>query len=319
MSIDIGRHVPSPEFRASLEQEVVAAFHAPAPDGAPPSTRRRTRWRQRARAVALLVVGLFVGMGAQLASAQVQQERQRTELERSLDVERQLAAVRLELARENLTRARRSFEAGALSRQSLVEAEREMREQEVRAAQLELNLAEIRATAAAPRDELWAPLVGERDFVKERLQMEAHVAQQRLQAAESMADEVRRQFEVGAAAESSLQDAQLDVSEAKMRFQLLATRLNLRRAHVEENLSREEIARRERRAQVMFEIEHMLQRSRVAEDQVRRARNGVGAGAMDSLVLKRAELEMLELRARLQVLQRRLQAERDAAGTRTPL
>ena len=148
--------------------------------------------------------------------------------------------------------------------------------------------------------------------------MEALIAQQRLQAAETVAAEVRRQFEVGATTEAARNDAQLDVSEAKMRFQVLATRLTLRRAHLEEGVPREEIARRERRAEVMFEIEHLMQRSNVAEEHVRKAREQVRAGVSDELTLKRAELEMLELRARLNQLRVRYESERETQGARRP-
>lgn len=298
MTNDIGRHIPTPEFRASLERRLLRELRRPA------------RYGEVLRKAALIAFGLFLGVGTQMASAQVQEARQRSELERSLMVERELAALRLQLARTEVERAQKAFSAGALSRQSLLTAEAEARAMEVHAARLELDLAEVRLTAAAPRDELWAPLVGDRDFVSDRARMAALVAQQRLQAAEAVAVDVERGHRVGSVGDAALRDARLDVARARMEFQSLATRLQLREQFLKEGLSSEEVVRREQRAQLMFELEHGQVRLQAAEAQLRDLQEKAHVGAIDDLTLKRAELEMLELRAQLRQLQSRYAAMR---------
>jgi hypothetical protein len=309
MTNDIGRHAPTPEFRASLEDAVRRAMRE---DGAhtPPSVRRPSRRRERARTVLLLAAGLFLGVGTQLASAQVQESRQRSDLERSQMVERELAALRLQLARQEVERAQQAFRAGALSRQSLLRAEAELRAQEVRAAKLEVDLAEIRATAAAPRDELWAPRVGSRDFVKERLQMNALVAQQRLAAAEASAAEVQRAQAIGSATAAALNDAALDVEQAKLEFQVLANRLRVREEFLRDGLAPEEVTRREQRVEASLRLVLGQARLAAAEQRVRVLREQVAAGVLEEIMLKRAELEMLEMRAELEHLRQRAAALR---------
>ena len=79
-------HVPTPQFRASLENEIIHALRRDARmESDPPSVARphtRTRRRDRIKLVAILPIGLILGVGTQFASAQVQDARQRTLLER---------------------------------------------------------------------------------------------------------------------------------------------------------------------------------------------------------------------------------------------
>lgn len=306
MTTDIGKHVPTDAFRAALEGDIVREVRSGLPAYAPPGTR--TRRRERLRTVALLAVGLLFGVGTQLASAQVQDARQRSELERAKRADQEMAALRLTLAKLNEERAREAFTAGALSRQSLVQAEAEVRALEVAVARIRIDLEEIRATAAAPRDELWAPLTAERDFVRERLQMAALTAQNRLQQAEVLAAEAERSFRAGAVAEAAVNDAKLDVSQAKMEFQTLAQRIVLRDQFLKERLSPDEVTRRLERSEVMFEIQHLQDRLKVAESHEALARQREAVGTMDALALKRAEVEVLELKLMLDRLVTRYRA-----------
>lgn len=307
MTQDIGTHRPTDAFRSTLERRIAAAFHA---DLTPPSINRpaQTRWRDRLRVVALIAFGLVVGVGTQLASAQVAQSRQRGTLESAVNVERELAALRLSVAKLNEERAQRAFAAGVASRQSLLEAEAEVRAMELAVARIDLDLAEIRVTAEAPRDELWAPTPGSRDFVRERLQLAAIQAQQRLRAAEVALAEAERGARVGRVSGGAVDDARLDHSLAKKEFQTLAQRIALRETFLKERLSAEEVTRRSHRMELTFEIEHAQHRLQVAESRVAVARQRTQVGAEDELALKRAEIEVLQMRVELQRLAERLRA-----------
>ena len=61
------------------------------------------------------------------------------------------------------------------------------------------NIEEITATSQPPRDELSAPLVGGRDFVKDRIMLDLAAAQERLTTAEKVYSETERRARVGAA------------------------------------------------------------------------------------------------------------------------
>jgi hypothetical protein len=306
MTSDIGKHVPTSAFRASLEQEILRELRAGEPAYAPPSTRRP--WRHRLRNVALIVLGLFVGLGAQMASAQVQESRQRSELEAAKQAEREMVVLRVMMARLAEERARREFEVGAASRQSLRDAEANASQAQVLFQVLESQLAEIRLTSRAPRDEIWAPLATERDFVRERLQMQAMVAQQRLAVAEAAATEAERGYEAGAVQGNVVKDAQLDAAERKMEFQVLAKRIMLRDQFLKEGLTPEQVTREVQRSELMFAIQYAQDRLKVAKEREASARDRFKGGATTELELKRAELEVLEVQLELRQLTERYRA-----------
>lgn len=301
---DIGRHVASPAFRAALEQEIVQELRRGHGLADPPSTR--VRRRDRIRTVALLAIGLLLGVGTQLASAQVQESRQRTELESAKEAERASVALRVRLAKRAEEEARKAFDVGAVSRQALLAASADLRAVEIAYARLGIDLAEIKATAAPPRDELWAPLVASRDFVKERLQMEGMVAQQRLRDAETESAEVDRAFRIGATGRAEVSDATLDVSDAKLAFNRIVTRINVREQFLKEGLPPEAVTQRLDRMEAMLEIQHMQARLAAAEARLQRVRERVDAGVSTRVEGLRAELEVLEVQEQIQRLRLRL-------------
>ena len=166
-------HVPADEFRAKLEQSIRVAIRRESPAGV--ATRRRLA--PFLRNAAMLAAGVVLGVGTQVASAQVQDARQRSELEAAHELDRRMAVMRVQVALEEHARVRQSFESGALSQQSLLAAATELRATQLAVSRIDLDLAEIRLTSVAPRDELWAPLVGKRDFVRERIKLDVAHAQ----------------------------------------------------------------------------------------------------------------------------------------------
>jgi len=286
------RHTPRKEFVAALEQEIVRTWRAESP-GIPlhaAPRRRRDRWR----IAAAMAFGLLVGAGSQLAMAQVQGSRTRTELERAIEVEREAAQVRLQLAQQEHQRVRDAFNAGVVSEQSLLEAAAMQREIEVALARFDLNLAELRASNAAPRDELWAPLVNGRDFVRERLELDAQLAQQRLQNAEAHLEMVRRRAQVGAESTGALIEAETRLAEATRNFQVKALQVQVRGEALTERLAPAEVTRRLQRRQAEVELNYAGKMLATRNRRLELAREASSVGLVTELDLKRAELDLLE-------------------------
>ena len=108
MNRSSGMHVPSPEFRQRLEQDVVKTFRLEGRFGIP----HGSRWRQL-RAVSLLLAGLAVGWGTAFARGQAQDAQERTRLLSIAKTEQGLLAARLQLAQSALLVARaREEDAG---------------------------------------------------------------------------------------------------------------------------------------------------------------------------------------------------------------
>jgi outer membrane protein TolC len=284
-------HVPREEFRARLEQEVVRAFRRESRfDGGV-----RTFDPRRVRGLLILLAGLVLGFGTEFARGQVQTARERDQLIEVATANRQLAATRVALAEAALTRARSGFATGLISRESLLSAETDVLLLQQQIARIDLEIAEIRVSAAPPRDELWAPLVGGRDFVSERLRIEAAATQQSLSRAEQQLKDVERRQRVGTVGPGDVSSAASDVREAQRLMKLLAKRLDLRRRFLEEHLDGELIARELKRHEVATEIERTTANLQLARERAARANERMRVGTASELDVKRAELEALEL------------------------
>ena len=294
-------HSPTPEFRASLERDVLQAFHDERPALKP---RRLARFRTPMT----LAAGLVIGMGSQFAVGQVQKNRVRDDLELSIEYKRQVAASRLELAKANYDLAKRKFDVGSVSRTDLLAAEADLRAEEAAAFRVRLDLQEVRETAMAPRDELWAPLVGSRDFVKERLNADASAAQRKLESVQAAAAEAERAFGVGMITRAALDDALATAEQAKSDFDLIAYRITLRRQALEEHTSPEVVTQRLERIQRVRDVQRIERSLEALQRQSNSARDRLNAGVVDSLEVLRLRVRVLEMRAELQRVRARLQS-----------
>jgi hypothetical protein len=178
---------------------------------------------------------------------------------------------------------------------------------EMQLARIGLDMDEINASGRAPRDDLNAPLVNGRDFVKARIEAEASAAQQRLRAAEGNQGELERRARVGSATEIERLAGVVDVTRARAAMAVLAEKLRLRAEFVARNTPIDQLTRR-------------LDRVQLQQDAV---------VAQQALALARARLELVEkqrgagvanevdvLRARLDVTQRNLELSRLATRLR---
>lgn len=309
MTHDIDRtmatpHSPTPEFRAALEHRILMALGT----DVTMSPARHTHRRDRLRIAAVLALGMLLGIGTQFASAQVRDARQRSELESALNVDLQVAAMRMQVARANHERVRSAYEAGALSQQSLLEAAAELHAAELDVVRLQLDVDEVKATSTAPRDELWAPLVNGRDFVVERLRLAAAAAQAALKSAEEVANDAQRRFDVGAVSETAVAEARLKAAEARRNFQVIAQQLSLRDDVLRQQLATDDVARRVQRFEVTADLMLARKRLELASARLELLRQRARAGAVDELDVKRAEVDVLERQVDLQRLSTRYQA-----------
>lgn len=317
MTIPNDKHTPAPEFVAALERSILVEMRGEDSDAAPRASARaparslspfsRTRWRQLDRVAAgvILASGLVLGAGTQLASAQVQAARERGERERTTAVSREVALLRLQLASEAHARAQREFTAGRLSRQSLLEAAAEQRSAELMILRIDSELEEVRLTSAAPRDELWAPLVDGKDFVTQRLQVTAAAARERLSTLEAMLAEADRGARIGVVTVSGLVEVQRQEVQARAEFEFVAQRLRLREQFLKERLSPEEVSRREQQVQLVTDVMRAERLHELAQARLKFVQDRYETGRGVLLDVKRAELEVLERSEEVRQLQLR--------------
>ena len=285
-------HRPTAEFRDFLEGEVIREYR-----------RRRTFRRLRAAAVIIASVGL--GMSATLASAQVRESSAKDSLLAAAQADAALVSMRLNLARLELEEERKQVNVGARPAGRLP-SEGIVKYLEASAAVVALNMAEIEKTAQSPRDELNAPLVSGRDFVKERMQIELMLAQDRLTLAEQKLEDATRRVRVGAASELESADYETSVIGRRGEMAVLAEKLKARQEFLDKGTDVRELTRRIERTEVQQTLQvaqRELANARARKDLVEQRQK---VGAATKLEVLQADVNVVLQEMELQKLARRL-------------
>jgi hypothetical protein len=291
---DSEMHRPTAEFREFLESEVVREF-------------RRNRIFRRLRAAAVIVVSAGLGMSATLASAQVREKAQKDSILQAANAEGALAAMRFIFAKSQYAEQQKQVAVGAMSAAAIAEAEVQLAASEYEVARTILNIREIEATGLPARDELNAPLVRGEDFVKERLDGQAMLADRKLRAAERKRDEVARRVAVGADAQSELGMAELAVLRARAELVVLSLRINARAEFLKKGTAIQDLTRQIERTEIQQEIVVAQQALKNAQASLALVERQRGVGALTEVDVLRARLAVAERQLDLQKLAERLQ------------
>lgn len=295
--------LPTPEYRAFLEYEMLRTFRH--------ETRREraVRWM---RTTTVAIVFMAIGGTAGLASAQIKGSTRRDSLLASAATEGILAGARVEIAEKQLADVTHRVQVGAAGIEMQHAAERELGTMQARLNHLALDIMEIRVTSEAPRDDLNAPLVGERDFVRDRIQVELTAAQQQLVAAEATLAEADRRTRIGASPESARLEAAVGVARAEAAFNVLAQKLALRKEYLEKGTPVDQLLRRLDEAQVQQDMIVVRSRMGLAQDRLKQVERQRAVGVATEVDLLRAQLEVKEAEADMRALAQRAQTIRPA-------
>jgi chromosome segregation ATPase len=303
MNSQVEPHEPAPEFRAHLEWQIETALRRETRLAAPVSGRVH-----RLGLVLIVLAALATGGVAGMASGRVQDARQRDQLVEAARSDESLARVRLDLARTEYQEAQRRFETGTAGRESLLVAERQMRDMEASLARIRLDIEEIRATSAAPRNELQAPVVGQRDFVRERLRLELESSQHALVAAEQAVQQAQSRIEVGVVPLTALLQPESDLAQARARMQLASGLIDLRDRFVRGEIKAEALAVAARRMELTSQQQRAQRELELARRRVEELRSQFEIGRAGALDVKRSEVALLELQVELKRIQQELEA-----------
>ena len=298
-------HEIAPEFRARLEWQVESAL------------RRETRFAEpaggrmpRLQVALVAVAALFIGGIAVAASGELQDAKQRDMLISTASSEEALVRLRIELARADLQDAQRRFETGTADRQSLQAAQRQLRAMEMALAKTRLDMEEIQQTSATPRNDLQAPLVGKRDFVRERLVLELDTAQRALVAAEEDVAQAKQRVSVGVAPMTVQLQADAELAAARSRMQQIRITIDMRERAVAGGMTNEQLLAEQRRMELTIQQEQVQRELEIARAQLQQVRRLVEIGTATQLDLKRLEVELLEREVEL----RRIRQEIEMLG-----
>jgi hypothetical protein len=294
---------PTDAFRERLEQEVLHRVRRGQPSHVH-ALPRRARW---AKAAAIVIASASVGATAGFASAQIRQGSERDSLLASARAEAMLAKIRVDLARAQADDVSLKVRVGVLDQQSLDAATAELRDMEARRNRGGLDIEEITASGLPPRDDLTAPLVGTRDYVKMRIEVDLMAVQARLKAAEGRQAAAERMARVGAGPELAAAVA-VDVASARSEMSVLAEKLKLRAEFLDRGTSAAELATRLETAQVQADAYTAQAELRAAQERLVVIQKRRSAGVVGDVELLRAQLAVKEREVALQRLASRLRA-----------
>jgi len=301
MNTPMESHEPTSEFRAHLEWQIQTALRRESRLALPVSGHAR-----RLGAALVVLAALATGGIAGLASGRMQDARQRNQLLEAAESQAKLLELRADLARAAYQDARRRFDVGATDRETLLSAEREVHAMETAIRRSQLDIKEIEMTSAAPRDDLDAPVVKQRDFVSERLTLDMENARNALVAAEQNLRQGQQRFDVGTAPQAVLLKAQSDLAQARADMQLLQAKLDLRQRYLKGDIRHELLASSARRVELTLQLERSQQEIELARARVDEIRRMVSVGQGTELDLKRSEVELLERQEAIKRVQREL-------------
>jgi hypothetical protein len=281
---------PSPEFRAHLEWEVARAFRR---EASLRSAVHETRRRRRRAAVAVAIC-LALGTVSSFATAQVRDGTRRDSLLQAARAEVEMAQLRQDLARRQYEEMARKVQAGVTSAIELRQMQAELQAMIAKVARTRLNVEEIQAAALPPRDELNAPLVKGRDYVRLRIEAELSAAQQRTSVLEQQLAEVERQRRVGMTNQLTVSETQVAVERAQHELGLLAEKLRLRQEALEKKTPMDRLMIRLDSTQAVMDVEMAARVKDVAAARLEQMRKQRATGAISELDLMRAEVEFKE-------------------------
>jgi outer membrane protein TolC len=205
-----------------------------------------------------------------------------------------------------LAQAQRAVSVGAANAESANSLALQVKAMEAQLARAAANIDEIKASALPPRDELNAPLVNGRDFVRDRIQYRLMVLQAELQAAENIQAEMARRVRVGAAPETASLDADLSVAKWTRDLAVAAEQLSLRKEFLERGTPVDQLTRRLEQMQLKQDVVIAQKALEVAQQRTALLERRQSAGAADDLDVLKAQVELRERQIELQQLARRL-------------
>jgi hypothetical protein len=304
MTHDANSHLPTPEFRNSLQNNVTREFRLEQRR----SSDKRAAWRRRVRTAAVIVATLVTGIAIGAQPAQVIESMRR---DANIELRQMVVSMlepRVQQAKEALARTQALRATAAATQQQVTEAELLVRQLENQLQIAQIDLAEARMSAATSTNSLSAPLLGGRDFVKERLQIDLAYAEHALQIAVAELETAKARQAISAITAFQVAESQLKVDEARSSVALITAKIGIRDRFHREKLDAATVEK-------LTWIEGLRVNLFIAEQKRDMARQQLDAGrerharsAITRVELMRLELALHDADARVELLNAQLRA-----------
>lgn len=290
------RFEPDSRFVDRLEWQLASEF------------RRRERLRPARGRIAVprsaVVLGLaagalLLGVAAIKAADLIKDSwRKRIEVAR-LETEVKIKTAFLEFKKDWSAQAEKRFAAGVIGEGELLTARSATEEAAAELERAVLDLTEARVSGEAPRDELYAPLVGGRDFVSARLEIEKRSYQIAVKTRRDRIEPaLRHRVELGLEPKSALDQVQGWLAGDDAAIKDIETRLALRKRFVAGEISAAELEIQARLSAAEKELSEARSELDVVKPGLEDLRAQEAVGVVPTGVLKAAQLALDKAQAR---------------------
>ena len=225
-------HEPDPRFQENLEWQLSGELRRLNRSGGNHRLSIRVL-----KVAALMLVSIGVGAGAMRASHQLQESWKKELLETRLAVQLEIAQHRVQVQSEAIEQIREDVRLGLRQPLELEQEEFQIAQAESMADLMQLILEEIRQSGQEPLGQLSSPLVGDRDFVSERIQLQMQVARRNLESMQDLAEKMRSDTQTGTADDIDLKGWDLSARGAELEVEALTKRLEVREAYINSEIT----------------------------------------------------------------------------------
>jgi len=255
----------------------------------------------------LVLASALFGAGGVVVKDEVQESKRQEILLAEVAADQRLAAMELDLLRARVEEAERLFQDGLAPEATVRNARLRAREAEIRFARLKLNEEEILLTGREPDDRLAAPLAEGRDFVTERLTLEAAVIGEQREAVRADLARVQDLYRDDLAGEGAVARAGAEEKRLDSLLQEMSSRIDLRQQVLEGRISGPEAEAQMEVRRIRTELAMIAPLREDAVNWVLRAEEMVAEGLAPESHLREARMQLMELETRLELLTLKLE------------
>ena len=246
-------------------------------------------------AALLIVVSMGAGAIAVAGAYQAQGNEERNVLVANYAQRAQLARQRLSLASEQLRTAEQRMSMGIGSEEDRLEARLKVTEAQAALKVIELQLAEIQASGREPLNAVSSPLVSGRDFVSERWRTESSMPVAGLELEKARLQTLQRRFAVGAATNADVSASRARIGELEAALIGIQKRIDIRQRFLRREMDGPMAELRALETEAELRRQTLAPRIELARGVVKDTQMKVDIGTAQRFDLAQAQLRLREL------------------------
>lgn len=250
-------------------------------------------------ALGLAAIVLLMGVAATKAADLIRDSwRKRIEVAR-IQTEVKIKTAFLALKRDRTAQAENRYSLGLVAEDEALAEKLGAERAEAELERSSLDLEEVKASGQAPRDEIYAPRVGGRDFVAERLGIEKKVLQADLDLRQARYGRtLRHRVDLGLLPKSALTEFEAALAGQEAAIRDIENRLALRRRFIAGEISAAELEIQTRMSAAEKELREVQSAIANIRPRVEELRAKAAAGLVTIDELKGAELGLSAAQAK---------------------